>query len=133
MRRLLFLSLFLLTACSTAQLSIKPLILKEQNNNETVNLAVGQQFTVQLKENPTTGYQWAIDTDIDNLTLEKEEYVLDKMPDFNGQHLVGCGGIKRLVFSVKKAGTTTLKLKYWRAWEKDSSIVKRFSVTLQAE
>lgn len=134
MRLFLLFFVFLVTACaSTDTPSNQTLVLTDQDNNKTLKLIVGQRFTVQLKENPTTGYQWAIDTESDKLSLEQDEYVLDKMPDVNNQHIVGGGGTRKFVFAVKKSGTTTLKLKHWRFWEKAPSIVERFSITIQAE
>ena len=129
MRPLLFLSLFLLTACSTTTSSKQPLVLTEQQNNDTVNLTVGDEFIVQLKENPTTGYQWAVDVLPEQLALEKDEYHADPAPAM----MVGSGGKKMFIFKVKKAGTATLKLKEWRSWEGDKSIVERFDLTIQAK
>ena len=134
MRLFLLFTVFLLTACTTTSTSTNQvLVLTDQDNNKTLELTVGQRFTVQLKENPTTGYQWAIDAESDKLSLEQDEYVLDKMPDFNGQRIVGGGGTRTFIFAVKKSGPTTLKLKHWRFWEKDSSIVDRFVVNIEAQ
>lgn len=106
----------------------KSMILTQQDNGMTLNLKVGDRFSIQLPENPTTGFQWAINPNQDGLlTLQKTSYIPAS------PQLIGSGGQKIWEFKVKKAGKTNLSLKYWRPWEGDSSIVDRYSVTVQAE
>ncbi len=44
---------------------------------------------------------------------------------------IGSGGWRTLTFKAISAGTSPIKLKYWRAWEGDASVVKRFDITVQ--
>jgi predicted secreted protein len=46
------------------------------------------------------------------------------------QTAVGGGGQRSWTFIAHKAGTDTLQLKLWRAWEGEASITRRFTVTL---
>jgi predicted secreted protein len=48
-------------------------------------------------------------------------------------HLPGSGGVHTFTFTAKHAGTSPLSLKAWRSWEGDSSVVARFSVTVQVQ
>lgn len=74
-------------------------------------------FQVELPANPSTGYQWALQTyDKDLLTLTGSHYVGKKT------HLMGAGGV--MVFNFKcnekmsRPAHTTLLFTYARSWEK---------------
>jgi inhibitor of cysteine peptidase len=82
----------------------------------------------QLDENPSTGYCWAIsETDSTILALQDSTYTASK----TSPGIVGSGGTRTLTFLTKKSGTVHLQLKYWRSFEGDSSIIKRFSATIE--
>jgi inhibitor of cysteine peptidase len=44
---------------------------------------------------------------------------------------VGRGGQRVLTFKVQRTGIDQLRLKLWREWQGEPSIVERFTVTLQ--
>ena len=128
MRLLLLCLTFSLTACAATKPVVQGLPAAEQDNNRAVNVVVGQRFVVRLNENPTTGYVWAIDGQPTLFVLQSSDYVADAQPNAQGKVLVGGGGQRSFAFVAKKPGTTTLKLKQWRPWQGDSSIVDTFSV-----
>lgn len=130
MRLLLLFAALLLAACATTKSSTPVLTDKDK----TLNISVGKRFVIRLDENPTTGYVWAIDGKTELLGLESSDYVSDTPPNKNGEvHIVGGGGQRSFTFVAQKAGTVTLKLKHWRSWEGDASIVDTFSIPVQIE
>ena len=98
------------------------------DHGKTIQAHTGDQITICLDENPTTGYLWAIDhTDTTILTQQSSDYT----PTPGGG--VGSGGTRVFVFHAKNTGTVQLQLKYWRSFEGNSSIIKHFNVTIQVQ
>lgn len=134
MRLLLLFVTLLLAACSTTKsIAQMQVVLTEQDKNKTLNIAVGESVVIRLNENPTTGYVWAIDKQPELLVLQSSDYVNDTPPNPQGVVLVGGGGKRRFTFVAQKSGLTTLKLKHWRSWEGDASIVDTFSIPVQIQ
>ncbi len=127
MRLLLLFVALLLAACATTKSSTP--VLTEQD--KTLNISVGKRFVIRLDENPTTGYVWAIDGQTELLMLQSSDYETDAQPNEQGKVLVGHGGKRTFTFVAQKSGTATLKLKQWRPWEGDASIVDTFSILVQ--
>jgi inhibitor of cysteine peptidase len=100
--------------------------LTRAEDGKSIEVQVGDLIIVSLDENPTTGFRWAVDkSDEDVAALLSSEYAA--APGSK----VGRGGRRVVTFQVRKAGISTIQLKRWRAWEGDSSITQRFSVTLR--
>jgi inhibitor of cysteine peptidase len=98
-------------------------ILTPADAGKTIAVHSGERVTIQLDENPTTGYRWAIDQiDEQILTLENSSFVA--APG------VGSGGQRTFQFRAHSPGTVHLQLKNWREWLGDASIRDRFDVTI---
>ena len=98
----------------------------EADKGKTVNICQNDLGRIKLKENPTTGYRWAID-EINEEVLELEGSVFAMAPDAG----IGGGGEQTFTFKARKIGTTRVELKLWREWEGEESIIDRFDVTIQ--
>jgi predicted secreted protein len=106
----------------------KQLTLTDTDSGKTIVAHTGDQITIQLAANATTGFAWAIDkTDTTVLALQRETYT-----PYPGGGL-GSGGTAVFTFRAQHPGTVHLQLKYWRSWEGDSSIVKRYDVTIHVQ
>ncbi len=106
----------------------KQLTLTETDAGKTVQVHPGDHILIQLDANATTGFSWAIDkTDTTILALQSEGYTL-----YPGG-AIGSGGTAEFTFIAQHVGTAQLQLKYWRSWEGDSSIVKRYDITIQVQ
>jgi len=80
---------------------------------------------IRLKENPTTGYQWAVHKADDKvLSLQSSEFSLPEGPR------IGQGGTRAFAFRAKATGTARIELKHWREWEGEESTSDRFAVTI---
>lgn len=102
-------------------------LLTESDNERTVDVCVGESVRVTLPENATSGYRWAIDR-LDRDVVEEA----GSEPHYAGG-AIGSAGQMAFDFRAKKPGSGEVALKYWRHFEGDSSIVKRFRVRLNAK
>lgn len=100
--------------------------LTKTDKGRTIPAHTGDEIVVNLPENPTTGYRWAIDT-ADEKLLASEDTTF-AAPRSGA---VGVGGTRTFTFTVKQSGTVHLQLKQWRSWSGDASINDRYDVTLQ--
>ncbi|MDR3627277.1 MAG: protease inhibitor I42 family protein, partial [Ignavibacteriaceae bacterium] len=84
------------------------------NPGKTIKIKAGQPFTIALKSNATTGYQWRIaDTLNENIVYKTGEIYL---PPQNS--IPGAGGKEEWNFIGNHTGTTDIIFKYIRSWEK---------------
>lgn len=103
--------------------------LTQADNGKAIVLNINQTLVISLNENPTTGFQWAIEPSPNPLLgLKDSQYVAVAQPG-----IVGGGGQRILTFQAARTGTEKLQLKLWRAWEGESSIVERFTVTVEVK
>src|SRR5689334_14742171 len=109
------------------RVSEKMLLLVEADNGRTVDAKVGETVRVILPENATTGYRWAVDR-----YDEQSVAVIGTEPQYMPK-AVGSGGEVAFTFQAKKVGTSEIVLKYWRHWEGDSSVTKRFGFRLDVQ
>ncbi|MDB9419946.1 protease inhibitor I42 family protein [Microcystis aeruginosa CS-563/04] len=102
------------------------LTLTRTDNGKSITMQVNDLLVVSLDENPTTGFQWAVDGGGSDLVkLQASDYI----PAIESR--VGGGGQRVLTFKAQRAGIDQLRLKLWREWQGEPSIVERFTVTLQ--
>ncbi len=99
--------------------------LTQADNGKTVEVRQGDTIAVQLAENPTTGFRWAIDK-LDQKIAKPQN---DSYSPASGGG-VGGGGMRTFTLLAAATGTTPLELKLWREWEGNASITQRFAVNL---
>jgi inhibitor of cysteine peptidase len=99
---------------------------EEKDNDSHVQVERGAKITIELKENPTTGYRWTIGS-IDEalLAFEGDEFL---PPD---QKSPGTGGMRRFLFRAKAEGSTALTLINKRAWQRDDKAVSSFNLAIR--
>lgn len=103
----------------------KPLTLTEKDSEKPVSLKVGDAIEVVLKENPTTGFLWVVDT-VDKTILEQvgeKEYKADS-------NAIGAGGTMTMRFRAIANGKTKLKLIYHKMGEEGNRAAKTFKTTV---
>ena len=105
-------------------------------NNEEAAVKIedgGKKLTVELKGNPTTGYQWTfIPDDSGVMKLAKDEYIENQHP----KDYVGVGGRNVYVFNPAKnrpGNKTTLRFEYGRSWIKGFAWARLFDVTVDKD
>jgi inhibitor of cysteine peptidase len=98
----------------------------EKDNGALVQVPRGSKVTIELEENPTTGYQWTIDN-IDDVFLVPEG---DAFLTGNQMGL-GAGGVRRFFFRAKGTGYTSLSLIHKRAWQPDAEPTGSFKLAVR--
>ena len=84
------------------------------NASEPITVKAGQNFTIKMESNPTTGYGWQLSKALDNkISLVTNAYI---PPD---SKLCGAGGHEIWTFKAIGEGQTEISMKYVRPWEKD--------------
>ena len=98
--------------------------------DQTLKLTVGQEATVELEENPSTGYRWTIDAKagVNASILRIDDRGFSQ--DASGKRLLGAPGIHRWSIEATSAGNASVTFIYARSWEATS--VRRHQVTIQA-
>lgn len=101
------------------------MMLTQADNGKSVTMGLGEKIVLRLNENPTTGFQWALEQGNDEIVeLVESDYIQAPSPG------VGAGGQHIWTFKAKKSGSARIALKLWRAWEGDKSITERFEATI---
>ena len=114
--------LMLLLASCTASTS-----LTSPDNGKTIQVHAGDEIDIALDSSPDTGYRWAIEKSDDTLlTLKQSNFSASNSS-------IGSSGTQTFTFVAKSVGTVNLQLKYWRSFEGDKSIIRRFAVTIQIQ
>jgi inhibitor of cysteine peptidase len=88
-----------------------------------IQVAVGEQFAVELTGNPSTGYTWQVRVDGQLLELLGQEFE----PSGEG---VGAGGVEVFRFRAVAAGETEIACAYRRPWDTESRDTRRFRVAV---
>ena len=101
-------------------------IFREQDNGRTVEVPVGEQFSLELNENPTTGFRWSQpQIDGNGVALQSDNLIPTAAAG------VGSGGVRRFVFDVTSATTATVRLVHQRSWQADRSVAAPFELTIR--
>ncbi|WP_260956433.1 protease inhibitor I42 family protein [Pseudomonas citri] len=118
------LSLALLTACATQP---KHNVTVEELDQCPVRLDNGQNLTLSLPSNPTTGYRWAIQDSAGGVlkSLGPEVY---RNPEDAG--IVGAAGVSTWRFQAFAAGTGRLRLTYQQPWAPEVPPVETFDCAI---
>ena len=91
-----------------------------------IRAAPGDELIISLAEQPSTGYRWTVElVDDEQLRLRDTFYAGGGRP--------GAAGVRQLTFVVAQPGLSELRLKHWRPWSGESSVVARFAVTVEAQ
>lgn len=90
----------------------------QKNNKITAQTQVtaGQEFSVYLCSNATTGYSWsetATISDASVISQTSHEFIA---PDSKSP-IVGAPGTEKWTFKALKAGTASIKMVYGQPWE----------------
>ena len=84
---------------------------------------VGEEFTIKLDSNPTTGYRWQPLFDDGVLRLVSNDFIPTSK-------MLGSPGMEYFNFKARKADTTLIKMIYKRSWEKETIKEIEFSVII---
>lgn len=86
--------------------------LSEADAGSSRQLAVGDEVTVRLAENPTTGYRWRF-----NQTGSGSIEQVDDQLEPPASGAPGAGGVRRVRFVARRTGSVQLEAVEQRSWE----------------
>jgi inhibitor of cysteine peptidase len=97
--------------------------------DQTLKLTVGQEATLELEENPSTGYRWTVDAKegVNAAILRIDDRGFSQSSD--GKRLLGAPGIHRWGIEATNAGSASVTFVYARSWE--ATAVRRHQVAIQ--
>lgn len=98
--------------------------LSDGDSGKTVELEVGVPLVIDLEENVTTGFSWAVDGSVPGvLTVVGDEQMASE-----NTSVVGAAGRHTFEYKAAKAGEGDLTLVYAQTWEKGVAPDKTFTV-----
>ena len=133
---LLFSIAIFLTACSSdggVEISCDEFYENEHQTAE-IKFGVGEEFTLTLCSNPTTGFLWSEEADISNgeiLQQVSHEFVAPGNED--NPPPPGSPGQEIWTFTALKGGSGTISLEYSRPWEGGEKGEWTFTLTVNVE
>jgi len=85
----------------------------EARSDSIINVTVGEDFTIDLDANPTTGYHW------DLLQIEQQDCIVEQagepeyVPDTHDEGMVGVGGTETWYFHSNTEGDAVIEFGYF--------------------
>ncbi len=89
----------------------------ETDPSVPIEVALGEEFSIRLNANATTGYAWQLGEPLDEGVLG----LVGSVYEAPETELVGTGGQEVWTFSTLAAGETTVRLEYRRPSEEDAT------------
>jgi predicted secreted protein len=102
-----------------------------RDNGRQVEVRTGDTVTIRLPENPTTGYQWQLAAD--SAALGMVASLVHKNFTPPAPAAAGAGGERELVFTIRDAGSTQLRLLYKQPWGGDEAAADTYTIELTAK
>lgn len=81
----------------------------------TFEVSPGDVVLIRLRENPTTGYRWAV-AEVDDRVLEPTESDYS----MSGEAAIGGGGVRTFAFTARAPGTTRVRLQLRQEWDPEN-------------
>jgi len=108
---------------------LKGIVLTDADNGRTVTATEGQNVTVKLAANATTGYQWRVASTDRTFGYPKITYTA------SSSGATGSGGTTKLVWKttggISMLGTHSVKLEYQRPWSETAKPARTFAFTVK--
>ena len=91
----------------------------QEVNHRTAEISVnqGDEFTVTLCSNATTGYSWSEDADITATSIVEQVAHQFVAPDEGGEPVVGSAGEQVWRFQALSTGESSIMVEYSQLWE----------------
>lgn len=108
-----------------AAMTTPDFVFNETADNTSVEVAAGSIVQVDLRENPTTGYEWNA-TISEGLNLINDTYTIDPHPE----GMVGVGGTHTWLLEAACEGDQNFSAIYKRPWENTTGNETNFTLAL---
>lgn len=95
---------------------------------DPIEVNVGEEFTISLESNPSTGFAWWTDFEPANLTLTANAFIPGEV------EMLGAPGVQNFTFVAEEAGETYVFMLYLRPWVNGSIVDEKiYSIEIAAE
>ena len=92
-------------------------ILNNKEISKDITVAVGEEFTLSLCSNATTGYSWSEQANISDTEAIQQVGQTYIAPPVENLPVVGAAGKEVWTFKAMKKGQNTIYLEYGQPWE----------------
>ena len=107
---------------------------ENQHFSGDIEVAIGDEFTVSLCSNPTTGFQWSEQADIsDDEVVEQVDHRFVGPSDEDQPPPPGTPGEDVWTFRAIRKGQTTVSVEYSRPWEGGEKATWTFAMSVVVE
>lgn len=93
-------------------------VVEDGQSGTGVDVPAGDMLVVRLRENPSTGYRWSVEQ-ADELTVEDNGAA-------GAAEGAGAARLHEFRFRATGPGNHHLRLRHWRDWEGEGSVIARF-------
>jgi inhibitor of cysteine peptidase len=101
-----------------------PIEVQEKDRGQTIELAVGDELRLTLKENPTTGFRWRVQKSGEPVCRAVEDQFETT------SRLYGGGGAHWWRFEAIAGGQATIELTHMQPWSPDE-VADRFDIQVR--
>jgi inhibitor of cysteine peptidase len=132
LKRIIIISLILLIlVLSLSSCLVTGKTLTEKNNGDRLNLKINDTVEIKLESNPTTGYSWFLNDNVDEtiVSITSPEFMESK----KDEELVGAGGYEIFTIKAISKGKTDIILNYERSWEEGIEPLETFEITISID
>ena len=120
--------LFLLTTFLLAACGGKTDNAKVNDPDQTIEVKVGEEFTITLETNPYTGLHWEVAIELDANILDVNNVRKEFVPDSARE---GSPGVDIWMFTAIAPGETTITLGYYRGFSDVASRTLVFKIIVK--
>jgi inhibitor of cysteine peptidase len=99
-------------------------VVDERQDGSSIDVPRGEVLAIRLKENASTGYRWSVEHVDEGLQLE------DRGHGGSGA-AAGAAGFHEFHVHASAPGTYGLRLKHWRDWQGEGSVIARFRINVR--
>jgi inhibitor of cysteine peptidase len=103
-------------------------VVTEADNGTSISLKNGENFTLQLRGNPSTGYSWELNVS-EGLSILSDEYIQDPVPE----NSTGAPGIHSWIIQAVDPGSQQVNGIYKRSWETTTGTEDNFTLTVEVD
>jgi inhibitor of cysteine peptidase len=101
-------------------------IVTEADNGTSISLKNGENFTLQLRENPSKGYSWQLNL-TEGLSILRDKYTQDSV----SENATGVPGTHSWVIEAVAPGSQQVNGIYKRSWENTTGTEQNFTLNVE--
>lgn len=101
-------------------------VITAADNGTSISLKNGETFTLQLRENPSTGYSWELNVS-EGLSVLSDEYIQDEA----AEDKVGVPGTHSWIIQAVDQGSQQVNGIYKRSWENTTGTEDNFTLAVE--